>query len=116
MSNTAINLAPDVPISPGLDPMEFNVLVLPDEVKEQTRGGIILPQQVKDIEQRATQRGKLVAVSPHAFTYADWPQDQKPPQVGDVVLMGRYVGMEFEGADGRKYCLCKDKDIAGVFR
>ena len=99
---------------PGLDPIEYNVIVALPEVKKQTRGGIIIPEQKQDIMGLAQQTGMLVAVSPAAFNYEDWPEGTNPPQVGDVVWFGRYAGRPFIGADGRSYRIFKDKDIGAV--
>lgn len=97
---------------PGLRPMEFNVLILPEEVEAKTKGGIILPDEVKDADKAAANRGLLVAVSPVAFDFAEF-KDVKP-EVGDHVWYGRYAGTEVRGRDGRTYRLCKDRDIGAV--
>lgn len=97
---------------PGLRPMEFNVLILPEAVEGKTKGGIILPDEVKDADKAAANRGLLVAVSPVAFDFAEF-RDVKP-QVGDHVWYARYAGTKVKGRDGREYVLCKDRDIGAV--
>lgn len=97
---------------PGLRPMEFNVLILPEQVEEKTSGGIILPDSVKDADRTAANRGLLVAISPVAFDFAEF--DENRPVVGDHVWYGRYAGTEVQGRDGRTYRLCKDRDIGAV--
>ncbi|MEY1555320.1 co-chaperone GroES [Yoonia sp. R2331] len=101
--------------SSGIKPMEYNVLVLPKEVETKTAGGIILPDDKLEKDEFARMEGVLVAVSPLAFTYADWPDASDIPKVGQRVLFSRYQATEIRGADGGKYWLMKDKSIAGVF-
>lgn len=99
---------------PGIKPSEYNVLVAPEDTEELTAGGIILPASTKETNDIATVFGRLVAVSPHAFSYAiAWPVGSMP-KVGDAVVFAKYAGNLILGADGREYRLCKDKDIAAV--
>ncbi len=102
--------------NPGIEPTEFRVLVCMTEAQEMTKGGIMLPEQVKEREQFRAACGLLVAVSPHAFNYVDtWP-DGSRPQVGDEVFTGHFPGDEVEGADGRTYRLCTDREIKAVLK
>lgn len=97
----------------GLRPMEFNVIVEMDPTEERTAGGIILPTSKTDRDKLATEEGTLVALSPHAFTYAEWPADETPPQAGQRVLIARYAGAIHERA-GKTFRILKDKDIVAV--
>ena len=99
----------------GIQPTEFKVLVRPDKIEEKTKGGILLPQDVKERDQAASTAGEIIAISSLAFTYADWPVTSKPPKIGDRVLFGRYSGMTVKGEDGEEYRLINDKDVAGVY-
>lgn len=96
----------------GLRPKEFNVIVEQDPVEERTKGGLILIDQEKQKHQ--TTRGTIVAMSPAAFNYADWPDNDPPPRVGDRVAFVQYGGTFIDGADGNKYRVLKDKDIIAV--
>jgi chaperonin GroES len=99
---------------PGVRPSEYNVLIAPEVTEEVTKGGIILAPKIKEDNDIATVYGRLVGVSPHAFTYAStWPEDAMP-KVGDAVVFAKYAGNLIKGADGREYRLCKDKDVAAV--
>lgn len=100
----------------GIRPMEFNVLVLPKEVKETTAGGVFLPESAKEKEEFGRMEGILVAASPMAFSFEDWPADREDekPQIGDRVIFSKYNATEVSGADGQKYWLMKDRSIAGV--
>lgn len=98
---------------PGIRPSEYNVLIAPEDTEEVTAGGIILAASTKESNDISTMRGRLVAVSPHAFTYAEWPSGDQP-KVGDAVLFAKYAGTLVEATDGREYRLCKDKDVAAI--
>lgn len=99
---------------PGIDPVEYNVLIAPEDTEEVTKGGIILTNTLKETNDLAAQKGRLVAVSPLAFGYSDWPEGSRIPQAGDAVVFAKYAGTLIEGADGREYRLTKDKDIAAI--
>lgn len=96
-----------------LIPMEFNVVVELDATEEVTKGGIILMKQTVDKNQLEAEEGILVAVSPHAFTYADWPEGSRKPQIGDRVMIARFAGVLRE-RDGKSLKIVKDKDIIAV--
>lgn len=97
----------------GILPTEFRVLVKPDPAEEKTKGGIIIPDETKERQQFATQKATLIAVSPAAFSY-DEDIRNNAPKPGDRVLVAKYSGFEVEGADGVKYRVIADKDIAAI--
>lgn len=95
----------------GLNLVEYNVAILPDEVETKTAGGIILV--TNDRDEWAVQEGVIDALSPHAFSYAEWPEGARVPQVGDRVMFAKYAGTIVE-RNGVKVRICKDKDIVAV--
>lgn len=100
--------------APGIEPTEYQVLIVMAEKAEKTAGGIILTADSHEKAQWGADHGRLLAVSPLAFTYEkDWGQARKP-QIGDVVFAGRFPGDEIIGRDGRKYRLCEDRAISAV--
>jgi chaperonin GroES len=96
-----------------LIPMEFNVVVELDPVEEKTASGLYLPETKVNRDKLEAEEGTLVAVSPHAFTYADWPEGSRKPQVGDRVLIARFAGIQRD-RDGTSLKIVKDKDIIAV--
>lgn len=98
----------------GIRPMEYNVLVLPLDVEEKTTGGIFLPDEVREKEKFGRMEGTLVAKSPMAFAFDEWPDGEEKPPIGSRVLFSRYQATEITGRDGKKYWLMKDKSIAGI--
>lgn len=103
-----------VDCKPGIDPVEYNVLIAPETVEERTAGGIIRVESAKEQEQTASMRGRLLAVSPLAFNYDEWPAHARKPQIGDAVLFAKYAGVLIKGADDREYRVLKDKDVMAV--
>ncbi len=97
---------------PGIAPTSFCVLVAIAEQQEQTKGGILLPDAMRDKQGVVEQRGRLVAISPVAFDFANF--SGKESKVGDAVIIAKLAGVAVDGADGRKYRLCLDKDILAV--
>lgn len=98
----------------GITPTEYNVLVLPKEVETKTKGGIILADETLEKEKFGRMEGQLVAASPLAFNYDEWPDGAEPPKVGDRVMFSKYNATEITGRDGKSYWLMKDRSIVGV--
>lgn len=98
----------------GFEPTHFNVLVKPEVVEKETAGGLLLPEEALEKKGFARQKGKLVAASPLAFGYSEWPEGAKKPQVGQTVMFAKYNATEFEGDDGETYWLMKDESVMGI--
>ncbi len=98
----------------GITPIEYNVVVSPEKVEEQTRGGVYMPEDVREKDQYGEFKGVLVALSPMAFSFDEWPEDEPKPQVGQRVVFIRYAGTLVKGDDGKDYRIMKDKDILGL--
>lgn len=77
-----------------------NVLVLPFEVEEKTKGGIIIPSTAKE----KPTKGTVVSVGPGK---KDDPMEVKE---GDIVYYGKYSGTIME-MDNEEYVILKQNDI-----
>lgn len=97
----------------GLRPIDYNVIVLPDDVEERTKGGVFLPEEVRERDRYATRTGVLVEISPAAFVNADWPEGAALPAIGERVVFTKYSGAVHE-VDGKSYRIMKDKDVLAV--
>ena len=93
----------------GIVPLEYKVLILPDDTEKVTEGGIIMPDPLHEQHVWAEVRGELVAVGGLAFE--GWPDAPKP---GVMVYFAKYQGIMVPGEDGKEYRLCNDKDVAAV--
>ena len=98
----------------GIKPLEFNVLVLPQEVERKTKGGLILADQTVEKEEFGRKEGIIVAASPMAFSFPDWPADEPKPQIGQRVMFSKYQAETVQGRDGGTYWLLKDKAILAI--
>lgn len=94
----------------GLQPVEFKVLIKPEDVEETTASGIVLARDVTERERMSQVKGTLVAVGGNAFQ--DW--NGVVPALGQGVYYAKYAGINIKGEDGKEYRLANDKDISAV--
>ena len=88
-------------------PLGDRVLVEPIEEKEQTVGGIIIPDAAKE----KPMQGKVIAVGKK--TDKDGKELAFDVKVGDTVLLPKYGGTEIK-LDGKKLQLVREEDLLGV--
>ena len=90
-----------------ITPLGDRVIVKPKEAEETTKGGIILPDTVKEkpIE------GSIVAVGPGKNE--DGKLVEMTVKVGDTVLYGKYGGTEITVEDD-EYLIMRESDIFGI--
>lgn len=115
---------PTVPHPSGMrHPVEYKVLIRPDDVMQRSKGGIIIPPTVQAMEKNAMCKGVIEMVSYTAFTYFDrellsydevCERYPDTPRIGDHVLFGKYAGATWRGDDGVDYRIVNDKDIISV--
>ena len=89
-------------------PLHDRVVVRRIEGEEKTKGGIIIPDTVKE----KPQEGEVIAVGPGARDESGKivPLDVKK---GDRILFGKWSGTEVK-IDGVDYLIMKESDIMGV--
>ena len=88
-------------------PLGDRVLVEPIEEKEQTVGGIIIPDSAKE----KPMQGKVIAVGKK--TDKDGKELKFDVNAGDTVLLPKYGGTEVK-LDGKKLQLVREEDLLGV--
>lgn len=88
-------------------PLGDRVLVEPIEEKEQTVGGIIIPDAAKE----KPMQGKVIAVGKK--TDKDGKELAFDVKVGDTVLLPKYGGTEVK-LDDKKLQLVREEDLLGV--
>ena len=88
-------------------PLGDRVLVEPIEEKEQTVGGIIIPDSAKE----KPMQGKVVAVGKKLDK--DGKEIAFDVKKGDTVLLPKYGGTEVK-LDGKKLQLVREEDLLGV--
>ena len=88
-------------------PLGDRVLVEPIEEKEQSVGGIIIPDSAKE----KPMQGKVAAVGKK--TDKDGKELKFEVKEGDTVLLPKYGGTEVK-LDGKKLQLVREEDLLGV--
>ena len=88
-----------------LEPLGDRVVVKPIPKEDVTKGGIVLPDTVKE----KPQEGKVLAVGPGKMT-DDGKRIAMDVKVGDVVIYAKYGGTEIkEGKD--ELIILRESDI-----
>ena len=88
-------------------PLGDRVLVEPIEEKEQTVGGIIIPDSAKE----KPMQGKVIAVGKKLDKGGK--EIKFDVKAGDTVLLPKYGGTEVK-LDGKKLQLVREEDLLGV--
>ena len=83
-----------------MKPIGDRVVVQPSQAEEKTKGGIIIPDTVKE----KPQRGVVIAVGPGKDGNA------MSVKKGDAVLYGKYAGQEINH-DGSDLLIMREDDI-----
>jgi chaperonin GroES len=102
----------------GYEPLGDRVLVLPDQAKSQTSGGIYIADDLLERLNLSGTSGTVIAVGEDAFR---WSADrQRPwgnsyrPKPGDHVFFEKFAGLVVPGDDGKSYRAMDDKTIGLV--
>ena len=91
-----------------IHPVGDRILIRHAEDKEQTRGGIIIPDSAKEKPQEA----KVIALG-SGRKDKDGKAIPFEVKVGDTVLVAKYGGAEVK-LDDKKYTLVREDDILGI--
>ena len=97
-------------------PMNWKILIQPNEIKAKTKGGILLPDKVKENEQILTAHGTVCAMGELAYRDRDTGQSWRMtrlPKVGDQVTYGKYAGQKLI-INGVKFLLLNDDEITSI--
>ncbi len=101
----------------GIQPIGEKVLVLTDQVKEKTAGGIFITDDARERNALAAETGVIVDVGEGAFVWNDdksRPWGGYKPKAGDAVYIVRYAGIVFTGDDGQKYRIIDYGQIGAI--
>ena len=88
-----------------LKPLEDRVVVEPKEAESVTAGGIVLPDNAKEKQQRGT----VIAVGPGKLL-DDGTRAELSVAVGDEVIYGKYAGNDIT-VDGKDINILREEDI-----
>lgn len=97
-------------------PLGHRVLVEPDSIDNKTKGGIILPDEVRKQEAGAQVIGTVLDIGDTCW--ADSPTGEPWCKVGDRVVFAKYAGMKIWNPIEGKYrddiILLNDLDITAL--
>jgi len=88
-----------------LQPLADRIVVKPIEREEVTKGGIVLPDTVRD----KPQEGQVLAVGPGRLS-EDGKRIAMEVKVGDIVIYARYGGQEYKIED-EEVIILRESDI-----
>lgn len=88
-----------------LNPLDDRVVVKPAESEEKTVGGIVLPDNAKEKQQK----GEVLAVGPGKLLDSG-ERAALSVKVGDVVLFGKYSGSDVK-VEGSELKIMRESDI-----
>jgi chaperonin GroES len=103
-----ISLGNDQDLTMKFRPLHDRVVLRRIEGEEKTKGGIIIPDTVKE----KPQEGEVVAVGPGARDEAG-KVNALEVKAGDRVLFGKWSGTEVK-IDGQDLLIMKESDILGI--
>jgi chaperonin GroES len=89
----------------NLQPLADRLVVKPIEKEEVTKGGIVLPDTVKE----KPQEGKVLAAGPGRLS-EDGKRIAMDVKVGDIVVYAKYGGTEIK-VDGEELMILRESDI-----
>lgn len=95
-----------------IQPVGHRVLVKPMPTERKTAGGIVIPDQTAERNQRDQVKGTVVTIGATAWKGFD---DGEPwAKVGDLVMFSRYGGKIVYDDDGTEYRVLNDEDIVAL--
>ena len=97
-------------------PMGWKILIQPNQIKQQTKGGILLPTKAKENEAYLTAHGEVCAIG--ELAYRDRETGQRwhlnaTPKVGDRVTYGKYAGQKLI-INNVRMLLLNDDEITAI--
>ncbi len=88
-----------------LKPLADRLVVKPSEKEEMTKGGIVLPDTIKE----KPQEGKILAVGPGRMS-EDGKRIAMDVKVGDIVIYAKYGGTDIK-IDDEDLVILRESDI-----
>jgi len=92
-----------------VQPLYDRVLLKRIEIKEQNKGGIIIPDTAKE----KPMEGKVIAVGSGRLEKGE--RVKLEVKVGDKVLFGKYAGQEIK-IDDVEHIILKEEEVLGIIK
>lgn len=95
-----------------MTPLDHRVLVRRKRTEEKTKGGIILPDEMRNKQDMAEMEVEIVKLGETAFQAL-----YVKPERGDIVYIARYAGSDQKNKDDvYEHRIVNDGDIVGIER
>jgi|TARA_R110000796_G_C14238338_1_gene396931 co-chaperonin GroES (HSP10) len=96
-------------------PLNWKVLIQPNQVNMKTKGGLYLASISKDNEEYLTAHGRIAAMGDLAYKDRDTGEAWKTmsPKVNDRVTYGKYAGQKIV-INGVKFLLLNDDELTSI--
>ena len=95
-------------------PTGWRILVLPFQMGEKTKGGILMGQDTLEKQQVASQCGNVLAMGPDCYQDKDRYKQGPWCKVGDWVMFARYAGSRIKIEGGEVRLLNDDEILATI--
>ena len=95
------------------EPKGYKLLIAIPKLEEKTQGGVIIPDQLKGMEQTASIIGLVIALGEAAYKDADKFPDGPYCKEGDFVVFRSYSGTRFK-LRGEEFRLINDDTVEAV--
>ena len=95
-------------------PTGWRILILPFQMGEKTKGGILMGQDTLEKQQVASQCGNVLAMGPDCYRDKDRYKQGPWCKVGDCVMFARYAGSRIKIEGGEVRLLNDDEILATI--
>lgn len=95
------------------EPTGWKILIAVPQVKEQTKGGVFIPDQLKDREGIASILGFVLKIGPDAYNDKEKFPNGPWCKEGDFVIFRSYSGTRFK-VDEKEFRLINDDTVEAV--
>ena len=95
-------------------PTGWRILILPFQMGEKTKGGILMGQDTLEKQQVASQCGNILAMGPDCYRDKDRYKQGPWCKVGDWVMFARYAGSRIKIEGGEVRLLNDDEILATI--
>ena len=95
-------------------PTGWRILILPFQMGEKTKGGILMGQDTLEKQQVASQCGNVLAMGPDCYRDKDRYKQGSWCKVGDWVMFARYAGSRIKIEGGEVRLLNDDEILATI--
>jgi len=94
----------------GIIPLDDRAVLKIHPVDEKTTGGIVLPTEHRDQQNRAKLEAEVIALGEFCLSNCTIR-----PKIGDIVLITRYAGVIYQ-VEGEEYRLVAPGDMLGIIK